>query len=118
MEVESKKETSKLGVFRQSIRHQLEIDRSCWLAARGEGSRKNLLLANTGHLQYTMAHTAAIPVVVGDEPIRVAKDIEALKAELKANKEKYRTEAIYPSDEVRSQMLELFDRALTRLESF
>ena len=118
LEVESKKESSKLGVFRKSIRHQLEIDRSCWLAARGEGSRKNLLWSKTGVLQYTMAHTAAISVVVGDEPIRVAKDIEALKAELKAHKEKYRTEAIYPSDEVRSQMLELFDRALTRLESF
>lgn len=118
LHVEAKKELGKRGVFRQSIRHRLEIDRSSWLAARGEGSRKNRLWSSTGRLAYHMAHTAAIPVIVADEPIRVAKDIEALRVDLQEKKEKYRTEAKYPSDEERNRMLELFDHALKRIESF
>ena len=118
LKVESFGERGDNGVYRHSIRHRLQVDRSCWLAARGEGSRKNLLWARTGILQYHMAHTAAIPVIVGDEPVRVSSDIEAVRAELKERQEKYRTEGSYPSDAERNHVLELFDRALEKLPDF
>ena len=118
LEVESKNRHDERGVFRQLIHHRLHVNRSGWFAARGKGGRKNRLLKATRVLQHTIAHTAAIRVLVGDGPIRVTSDVERTCVELQDYKEKYRLEGKYPSSKERDQMLELFHRALTKLECF
>ena len=55
---------------------------------------------------------------MGDGPIRVTSDVERTCVELQDYKEKYRLEGKYPSSKERDQMLELFHRALTKLECF
>jgi len=103
-------------VHRLRIIRQLEIRESTWLAARGVGVVKKALLAETGIEQHTIAHTAAIRVLVGDEPITSPDDARFLLEHLKRQKEIYRTEAKYSTDQQRDRMMQLFDRAIAEIE--
>jgi hypothetical protein len=103
------------GIHRWRIRRRVLVERSCWLAARGEGDRKRALEAATGIQQNTVAHTAPITVLVGDQPITSPKDADYLLAHLAAQQEYYRTEGRFERPEHRARLLELFDLAIERL---
>ena len=104
------------GVHRWRIRQRLPIRESCWIAARGTGPNKAALFQNTKIRQRAMAHTAAIRVIVGDQPIRSPRDAQAFIAELSKHQQAYRSQARFERASDRSRMLELFDQAIKKLE--
>ena len=105
------------GIQRLQIRQRLRITESCWLAARGSGGPKLALIQNTDHEQNTFAHTGAIKVLVGEEPIQSAADMELLIEQLEHQREYYRTEATYAEARHRLRFVELFDEAIERLDA-
>jgi hypothetical protein len=103
------------GIHRWTIRKRIRIDDSCWLAARGEGVSKAALERRTGIQQNTIAHTAAIRVLVGDQTIVSPQDSKRLVDSLKAQREFYCEHGRYERDEHRDRVLELFDLAIDKL---
>jgi hypothetical protein len=103
-------------IHRWKIDERVQVDRSSWLAARGEGIEKRALEKQTGIRQRTMAHTGAMRVLVADEPIRSARDAEVLIQHLRGQIEVYRSQAKYKEPEDRDRALGLFKSAITELE--
>lgn len=104
------------GVHRWKIHQPLRINQSCWLAARATGPKKAALEKQTGIKQNTMAHTAAIRVIVGNQPITSPKDAKQLVSELTAHQEAYRSSGRFQKDEHRKRMLTLFQQAIDKLQ--
>lgn len=109
------------GVDRGRISHRLEIDKSCWLAARGRGVPiKSLVDSISGTQPWietdAVAHSAAIRVEVGGEPIRSSDDADELIKTLTLQREYYRTKGRYQQAEHRLRMLDLFETAIAKLE--
>ena len=100
-------------------RHRLTatvpITRSTWLAARGFGVRKEALSKGSRIEQTTHAHTAAIPVLVGDKPIWSPDDARKLRERLAEQKAFYRARGNYEKETHRDEMLDIFDRAIREL---
>lgn len=88
------------------IRSRVRIDKSCWLAARGEGNYIPVYETNA------VAHTAAIKVIVGDEPINSTRDAALLIDLIRARREYYLHEGRYKSEDDRHAAAALFDRAI------
>jgi len=105
------------GVHRARIERRAHVGLSGWFAVRAFGQRKNRLFAEAGRLQRTMLHSAAIPVRVRGEPVRIPKSVAAARNELRECRELYRRNGRFPDDASRNAMLSLFDEALERLES-
>ncbi len=99
------------------IKMNVPIAESCWFAARGAGPLKFALQQNAKIQQRTLAHTAAIQVIVDQRPIRVQADIDTLTKQLLAQQEYYRTRASYENNQQRQRFLSLFDDALRRLDN-
>ena len=106
----------KAGVHRWQIRQRLTVRGSCWIAARGSGPEKAALLLQTKIRQRAMAHTAAIQVIVGNQPITSPADAKGFLSELTRHQRAYRSEAKFQSAEDRARMLSLFDQAIEKLE--
>lgn len=109
------------GVYRWSIQTTLRLKESSWLAARGEGvaiqSLKKLNRPKRPWAQVnTIAHTAPIAVLVGQQPIRSNEDIRALIQQLRQQQEHYRTKGIYEQGQHRLHVVGLFDKAITVLK--
>ncbi len=104
-------------IHRWAVRHRLKVNRSGWLAAVGHGVPKDALREATGIKQKTMAHTAAIQVLVGDAPIRSADDANWLTEHLEKQVELYRQQGRFESDADRDRSLGLFEEAGKRLSS-
>ena len=104
------------GIHRLRLRKRLTIRRSSWLAVRGFGRIKTALKDHTGIEQRTLAHTAAVRVIVGEEPIRSADTANSLIDRLLTQQEYYRTKAKYEKAEHRTRYLQLFDRAIAELQ--
>jgi hypothetical protein len=102
-------------IHRWRIQERFSIEKSSWLAARGTGVAKRELEKQTGIRQNTVAHTAAVRVLVGDGPIASPDDVEFLAEHLSAQREYYRTKANFERDEHRKRVLGLFDTAIAEL---
>ncbi len=110
------------GVHHWRITTKLEVTRSCWLAIRGKGVpiaalddprlRKQPWAATE-----TLVHSAAIPVIVGDRPIRSREDREWLIRHLQRQREFYESTARYWNNRQRDQRLKHFDDAVTKLKA-
>ena len=93
------------------LEERLRIDRSCWIAVRGRGAPIPALN------QQEVAHTGAIRVLVGDEPIWDEATAEDLRARLVRQRELYAEEGKYPDDAARERMSRIFDEAIALLAS-
>lgn len=99
------------GERKLAIRTQLQVRESCWLAARGAGTRIQRMEKEE------VAHTGIVQVLVGKGPISSAADAAVLIERLLAQKEVYRLKARYATEEHRRSMLEVFDRAIHALRT-
>ena len=97
------------GIHAIDLSRTLRLERSAWVAARGDGS------AETIPDGAEIAHTAAIRVIVGGQPIWSDSDAEALLAELAAQRDYYERNARYASEEHRQRMTTLFEQASAEL---
>ena len=113
MEIEKRLDSR---VHRWLARGRLRIDESCWLAARGQGVAKLALERGTGIRQSTMAHTAAVRVLVGEAPIRSHDDAEFLIDGLKRQFDFYSMKGRYREPEHKDRMLQLIREAIAKLE--
>ncbi len=105
------------GIYRWTFRHNLQVTDSCWLALRGTGPVKSALKQYTGIEQRTMAHTAAVVVRVGDRPVGLQQDIRFLRNHLADQQQYYRAEGNYDSTAERDHFLQLFEKAIQRLDT-
>ncbi len=103
-------------IYRWHIGGPVRIDRSCWIAARGKGVPKRTLEAHTGIQQTTIAHTAAIRILVGNQPIASDSDARDLANKLKGQREFYRSNARYEQAVHRDRVMELFGSAIAAFE--
>ena len=116
------KKTQDGDVIRWRIRKRLQVRKSCWLAVRGEGLsiesiRSAMRQKESWFKSDTVAHSAAIRVVVGDQPIRSSEDAEYLTSMLRRQQEYYRTSGRYAQGKHRLRVLDTFEQAITELES-
>jgi hypothetical protein len=88
------------------IRRRRRVNQSTWFAARGVGARIEAL-----H-QDAVAHTAAVKVIVGDQPVRSAADAKRFIEHISEQKEFYRRKAKYSNDAQRQSALAIFDKAI------
>jgi len=93
------------------IERKLQFQKSGWIAARGRGGPIEAIS------QHEVAHTAAVRVLVGDEPIRSEQTVSELLSRLHHQKQFYASNGSYPDPAARAKMLEIFDRAAERLQS-
>jgi hypothetical protein len=98
-------------IHRLTLRQRLRIEDSTWLAARGEGGWKRALREESRIDQRTLAHSAAVQVLVGDRPIHSRKDLAALQAQLATGRAFYAEQGKFERPEDRDHFLTLFDRA-------
>jgi hypothetical protein len=72
---------------------------------------------HTGIEQRTIAHTAALQVIVGERPIRSRHHAAALIEQLRRQRQRqrYRDEGVYENDAQLAYMTRLFDLAIERL---
>ena len=102
--------------FNGSI-HEIAVDstvpfaESAWIAGRGRGARSSLPGGSS------VAHTAAIRVLVGDAPIWSDQDAETMIAQLRAQRAFYATNGSYSRLADRESMLAVLDRAISELAS-
>jgi len=104
------------GIARHRLTATVPIKRSSWIAARGFGVRKEALSRGCQIEQTTHAHTAAIPVLVGDQPIWSADDARRLRERLAEQKTFFQASGNYEQESHREEMLDIFDRAIRELE--
>ncbi len=116
LEVEASPASGEKPVYRLRIDHSWKIQDSCWIAARGVGVPKKSLAENLNIEQKTIAHTAAVRVLVGDRPIWSAEDAKALTGKLIEQQDFYRTQGKYEKPEHRQYVLALFDKAIAALK--
>ena len=117
IEIEISKSVDERGVNRWLAEATMSLTSSCWFAARGEGPRKRTLWAKSGILKPAIAHTAAVPMYVDDQPIRVPASVDAVKAALLEQQAWYREKGVFPNEASREKMLDLFDQAIARLSA-
>lgn len=87
----------------------LRFERSAWLAARGVGNAETI----PGGAE--VAHTAAVRVIVGGEPIWSARAADSLLAEIESQREYYAENGRYASASRRQRMTQMFERASASL---
>jgi len=89
-------------VHRMRLTRKLRIEHSGWVAARGYGTNKQALRQQTGIRQREMAHTAAVRVLVGEEPIRSTDSARHVIAELRRLQKVYERLGTYARPEDRA----------------
>ncbi len=104
------------GLHRLTIKKELQVTASCWIAARGVGGPKKAVEQGLRIRQNEMAHTGVVQVLVGDQPIRVESAIENLKQQLVRQQEYYRTQGRYEAQTHRLRFVDLFEQAMKRLD--
>jgi len=107
---------------RWRIHKRLQVRKSCWLAARGEGLSIESIRAAVRQKESwfksdAVAHSAAIRVIVGDQPIRSHEDADHLTLMLQRQQAYYRTSGRYAQGEHRLRVLDLIEQAIAELES-
>ncbi len=109
------------GIHKWRIRHQIQINESCWLAVRGEGVPIPAMEASVQNRESwiktdAIAHSGIVRVEVGNQPIRSVNDADHLIQMLRQQQEFYRTNGRYLQAEHRLRVLDLFDEAASELE--
>ncbi len=99
------------GANRILIRQTIRVDHSGWIAARGRGGPIDAIG------QQEVAHTGAVRVLVGDQPIWNESTAAELRNRLQAQKTLYADRGAYPNQQARRRMTELFEQALERLQA-
>lgn len=99
------------GIHHLTLRAQLDIDRSVWLAARGQGPDVIVERSRSRVHQPAVAHTAAVQVLVGGAPIRSRPDAQSLATRLTADRAHYAEHGVFAETAHRDAFLALFDRA-------
>jgi hypothetical protein len=99
------------GRDRLVVRQKLPIATSCWIAAKGEGAHIAAMDRDA------VAHTAAVQVIVGGQPIWSPEVATSLIAELEKQKEFYATKGSYALPAHRQEALRVFDQAIARLRN-
>ena len=99
------------GVHEINLETSQDFRQSGWLAARGTGSDQTIPRGTE------VAHTSAIRVIVGSQPIRSADAVAELLAMLASQRAYYLENGRYASAEHGRQMARLFDRAIGDLTS-
>jgi hypothetical protein len=97
------------GVHRIRLAKKIRIERSSWIAARGVGGPIEAIS------QTEVAHTAAIRVLVGEQPILVEASERKVRESLAEQRVFYRDNGVYPNEARRQRMLDQLDQALARL---
>ncbi|MGY8656565.1 MAG: hypothetical protein ACKVJX_23360, partial [Verrucomicrobiia bacterium] len=115
-----KKKLGEVHLWR--IKHKMKVSRSCWFAVRGKGvpiqsldipSLKKQSWSETS----VIAHSAAIPVIVGDQRVSSREDKEWLIRHLGRQREFYETKARYWNNRQKERMLGYFDEAVKILRA-
>jgi hypothetical protein len=99
------------------VRQRIRIDQSSWLAAYGIGETKALIQQKLNVELPAFAHTAAVRILVGDKPIRVAEDVLRLGEKLKKQRDFYRVNAVLANESQRLHFTRLFDEAISKVEA-
>ena len=103
-------EVSSLGEVQTiKLRWRLEVRKSGWIAARGTG------VPIESVNQDAIAHSAAVRVLVGNQPIWSDPDAEFLGEFLDRQKQFYETNGSFERPEHRRRTLDLYDQALEQL---
>jgi hypothetical protein len=97
------------GDRKVAIRTKLNVRQSCWIAARGTGSRIQAMGVEE------VAHSGIVQALVGGRRIWSAGDAAALTERLLAQRDVYRRQARYALEEHRQKVLEFFDEAARTL---
>lgn len=109
-------QTERRGITTLTIRQKIAITESCWIAARGTGGPKQAIEQGLGIQQSEIAHSGAIQILVGDQPIRSQSDVDRLRNRLVEQQEYYRSEARYQRAADRQTFMRLFEDAIGKLE--
>jgi hypothetical protein len=109
------------GVTRWRLRHRVRVTESGWFAVRCEGVpiqalREVALEPVPWHRREAVAHTAAMRVLAGGQPIRSTPDADWLIAHLERQKAFYRENGKYADEAHRKEVAALFDRGLEILK--
>lgn len=109
------------GIHRWQIQHRLHVSESGWFAVRSEGVPIQSLRAVAlepvpWHRREAVAHTAALRVLVGGQPVRSTADVDWLIAHLERQQAFYQAKGKYPDEAQRREMAALFDHALEILK--
>ncbi len=105
------------GIYQWRTSSLLRVERSGWVAARASGVEKQELRESTGIRQREAAHTAAVRVLVGDEPIHSEDSVRRVVARLQKLRKAYQRQGTYARPEDRNRALRLFDRAIEGLQT-
>ncbi len=97
------------GVNRIVVRERIRFEQSGWVAARGRGGPIEAI----GRQE--VAHTGAVRVLVGDEPIWDEGTAAELRKRLREQQAFYADRGAYPTEQARRRMADLFDEALGKL---
>lgn len=109
--VETEIEKSTSGpVHRWRIRAEIPVRRSTWLAARGNGHTVG------GRYARSFAHTGAVRVQVGEDPISCEAEAPAMIAQLERRAAWYAENGHFETPAQRRDMQAVFDAAIRRLE--
>lgn len=92
-----------------TIKEKVHVTKSGWFAAAGQGSRIEAQQIDA------LAHTGAIRVLVGNQPIKSSSDASALIEILEEQKHYYSTKGRFQQPEHRERMLNLYDQAIKEL---
>lgn len=105
------------GYFRLTINQLVPIEESSWVAIRAFGKRKERLFAEAKRSDRAFLHSAAIPVLLDNAPIRIASAIKETVEELHVAKGAYLENGKFPTQESREEMIKLFDSAIQQLSA-
>lgn len=94
-----------------SLGTSLRFDKSGWIAARGEGKQGGVFGGSA------VAHTAAIRILVGGEPVWSEVDGRSLVDHIEGQKVFYAENGRYLTQADRRQMTTWFDRAIEELRA-
>ncbi len=109
--------TQKNGINRLTLSKTITVKNSCWLAAKGIGQPKTAIERRLGRKQPVVAHTAAVKVIVGDQPISSLESAEKLRVQLLVQQEFFKTQGAFQQADHRQRFVQLFDKAIEKLDA-
>ncbi len=94
-----------------AVASTIQVEDSVWIAGRGQGAPSSLPGGSS------VAHTAAIRVIVGDNPIQSEQEAATLISQLQSQRMFYARNGRYATAGDRESMLAVLDRAVAELSS-
>ncbi|MEZ5399743.1 MAG: CehA/McbA family metallohydrolase [Bryobacteraceae bacterium] len=97
------------GVARKAA-SRITLDRSAWIAARVRGPWSRMILNDS----YAFAHTSPVWVTIGDEPVRIAEDVEFWNHWIDQLIDRVDKRGKFSTPERKQEVIALFRRAQER----